>query len=79
MTNAYDGVDKGNLQSICRQCELLSMTENEGVCDYFTRSHILMKLMKVCGDKFTYQQVIEKILRNLTPQFHVRTLIVPTI
>ncbi|RDY14473.1 hypothetical protein CR513_00462, partial [Mucuna pruriens] len=45
------------------------MNDQELVGDYFTRIQVLVNSMKACGKKISDQQIVDKILRTLTPQF----------
>jgi len=45
------------------------MVGQELVKDYFNRIQLLLDSMKAPGEMFSYQQIIEKILRTLTPRF----------
>ncbi|RDX87495.1 hypothetical protein CR513_31021, partial [Mucuna pruriens] len=60
---------KVKLHTLRRQCELLSMEEKESVVDYFDRIQELINTMRACKEKVTYQQVVDKILRTLPPDF----------
>ncbi|KAK2352556.1 putative mitochondrial protein [Trifolium repens] len=72
LNNAYGGGDKVKkvkLQSLRRQYELLGMLEKESVGEFFTRLQTLVNSMKSHGEQISDQQVIEKVLRTLNPQF----------
>ncbi|RDX95471.1 hypothetical protein CR513_22010, partial [Mucuna pruriens] len=72
MQRSYGGADKikkVKLQSLHRQYELLSINNQELIEDYFTRIQVLVNSMKACGKKVSDQQIVDKILRTLTPQF----------
>ncbi|XP_019430203.1 PREDICTED: uncharacterized protein LOC109337644 [Lupinus angustifolius] len=60
---------KVRLQTLRRQYELMQMEGNEKVAQFFNRVVTHMNAMKACGEKITYQSVVEKILRTLTPNF----------
>ncbi|RDX74740.1 hypothetical protein CR513_45470, partial [Mucuna pruriens] len=67
LNKSYGGADKikkVKLQSLRRQYELLSMNDQESIGDYFTKIQMLVNSMKACD-----QQIVDKILRTLTPQF----------
>ncbi|RDY01334.1 hypothetical protein CR513_15348, partial [Mucuna pruriens] len=70
LNKSYGGankIKKVKLQSFCRQYELLSMNDQESIEDYFTRIQMLVNSMKACGEKLLDQQIVNKILRTLTP------------
>ncbi|GAU33196.1 hypothetical protein TSUD_206550 [Trifolium subterraneum] len=72
LNNAHGGGDKVKkvrLQSLRRQYELLGMMDKESIGDFFTRLQTLVNTMKNLGDQISDQQVIEKVLRTLNPQF----------
>lgn len=72
LDKAYAMADKlknMRLQTQRRHYELLQMENSEGVANYFTRVQSLINLMKDCGEKFTDQVIVEKILRNVSPRF----------
>jgi len=60
---------KVKLQSLRRQYELLSMSDQETVVDYFNRMQLLVNSMKTYGESLSDQMIVEKILRTLSPQF----------
>ncbi|RDX87734.1 hypothetical protein CR513_30751, partial [Mucuna pruriens] len=45
------------------------MNDQEAIGDYFIRIQMLVNSMKACGEKLLDQQIMDKILRTLTPQF----------
>ncbi|GAU47995.1 hypothetical protein TSUD_404720 [Trifolium subterraneum] len=72
LNNAHGGGDKVKkvrLQSLRKQYELLGMMDKESIGDFFTRLQTLVNTMKNLGDQISDQQVIEKVLRTLNPQF----------
>ncbi|GAU10771.1 hypothetical protein TSUD_424420, partial [Trifolium subterraneum] len=72
LNNAYGGGDKVKkvkLQSLRRQYELLGMLDKESIGEFFTRLQTLVNSMKSYGEQISDQQVVEKVLRTLTPQF----------
>ena len=79
MNKVYRGADKTKkvkLQALRRQYELLSMTNQEYIADYFNRIQTLVNAMKACKGELTNQQIIDKVLRTLTPRFdHVVVVI----
>ena len=48
------------------------MEDNERVCDYFTRLLRIVNQMQECGEKFKDQDLVEKVMRTLTPRFDGR-------
>ncbi|RDY13776.1 hypothetical protein CR513_01260, partial [Mucuna pruriens] len=60
---------KVKLQTLRRQYELLEMEGSESIANYFDRILELINVMRVCMVKVTYQQVVDKILRTLPPEF----------
>lgn len=72
LEKSYGGADKVKkvkLQSLRRKYELLSMKEQESVAEYFNRMQVLVNSMKTCKELLSDQQIVEKILRTLTPRF----------
>ncbi|CAJ2653926.1 unnamed protein product [Trifolium pratense] len=72
LSNAHGGGDKVKkvkLQHLRRQYELLGMMDKESIGEYFTRLQTLVNSMKNYGETVSDQQVIEKVLRTLNPQF----------
>ncbi|KAK2370871.1 putative mitochondrial protein [Trifolium repens] len=72
LINAHGGankVKKVRLQSLRRQYELIGMTDKESIGEFFTRLQTIVNTMKNLGETMTDQQVIEKVLRTLIPQF----------
>ncbi|WJX18783.1 hypothetical protein P8452_08547 [Trifolium repens] len=69
---AYGGdekVKKVRLQTHKREYELIQMEEKETVSDFFTRISKLVNAMKSCGEVVSAQNIVEKILRSLSPRF----------
>ncbi|XP_068474758.1 uncharacterized protein [Phaseolus vulgaris] len=62
-------VKKVRLQSLRRQIELLSMTDQESVCDYFGKIQAIANSMRGCHEQLPDSKVVEKILRTLTLAF----------
>ncbi|RDY12354.1 hypothetical protein CR513_02868, partial [Mucuna pruriens] len=60
---------KVKLQTLRRQYELLNMEEKESVANYFDGIQELVNAMRICKEKVTDQQVVDKILRTLPPEF----------
>lgn len=68
----YGGADKVKrvkLQSLRRQFEMLTMKDRESVAEFFNRMQQLVNSMKTCGEPLSDQQIVEKILRSLTPKY----------
>ncbi|XP_068474693.1 uncharacterized protein [Phaseolus vulgaris] len=62
-------VKKVRLQSLRRKFELLSMTDQESVCDYFGKIQAIANSMRGYDEQLPDSKVVEKILRTLTPAF----------
>ncbi|XP_076888395.1 uncharacterized protein LOC143538815 [Bidens hawaiensis] len=62
-------VQSVKLQGLRRAFENLSMKENEGVGDYFSRVMNNVGKQRAFGEELTDQKIVEKILRSLTPKF----------
>ncbi|RDX83677.1 hypothetical protein CR513_35377, partial [Mucuna pruriens] len=60
---------KVKLQYLRRQYELLSMTEQETITDYFNRIQVVTNSMRACDEAMTDSKIMEKMLRTLTPSF----------
>ena len=60
---------KVKLQSLRRQYELLSMSDQETVADYFNIMQLLVNSMKTYRESLSDQMIVEKILRTLSPRF----------
>jgi septin family protein len=72
LNNAYERgnkVKKVKLQSPRRKYELLGMIDRESIGEFFTRLQTKVNSIKNYGEQITNQQVIEKVLRTLNPQF----------
>ncbi|XP_019414546.1 PREDICTED: uncharacterized protein LOC109326302 [Lupinus angustifolius] len=72
LEKSYEGdakIKKVKLQTMRRKYELLQMEENETVSNSFTKIHSLTNQMKYYGEEVKDQEVIEKILRTLTPKY----------
>jgi len=67
-----DKLKKVKLNTLKRQYELFQMEDNERVCDYFTRLLRIVNQMQECGEKFKDQDLVEKVMRTLTPRFDGR-------
>ncbi|RDX98790.1 hypothetical protein CR513_18238, partial [Mucuna pruriens] len=60
---------KVRLQSLRRQYELLSMTEQETIADYFNRIQVVTNSMRAYDEAMTDSKIMEKVLKTLTPSF----------
>ncbi|GAU47674.1 hypothetical protein TSUD_380280 [Trifolium subterraneum] len=72
LQKSYGGdakVKKVKLQALKRQFELLEMKSDEVIADYFTRVVTLTNQMKNCGSTLNEEEMVEKVLRTLTPKF----------
>lgn len=72
MIKRYGDVDKTKkvkLQTLRRQYELLSMNDQESIAEYFNRIQVLVNGMKSCKEELSDQQIVDKILRTMTPRF----------
>jgi septin family protein len=69
LNNAYEGGNKVKLQSPRRKYELLGMMDRESIGEFFTRLQTKVNSIKNYGEQIANQQVIEKVLRTLNPQF----------
>ncbi|GAU46479.1 hypothetical protein TSUD_177070 [Trifolium subterraneum] len=68
----YEGdakVKKVKLQALKRQFELLEMKSDVTIANYFTRVVTLTNQMKNCGSTLNEEEMVEKVLRTLTPKF----------
>lgn len=46
------------------------MSDQESIVDYFNQVQMLVNSMKACKEEMIDQQVVDKVLRTLTPQFN---------
>lgn len=72
LQQSYEGaakVKQVKLHSLRRQFELMCMKDQETISEYFNRMQVLVNSMKACQDVISNQQIVEKILRTLTPKF----------
>ncbi|RDY14617.1 Copia protein, partial [Mucuna pruriens] len=60
---------KVKLQTLRSHYELLGMEDSESIANYFDRIQELVNAMRAFKEKVTYQQVVDKILRTLPPEF----------
>ena len=67
-----DRLKKVKLNALKRQYELLQMEDNERICDYFTRLLRIVNQMQEYGERFKDQDLVEKVMRTLTPRFDGR-------
>ena len=64
-----DRLKKVKLNALKRQYELLHVEDNERICDYFTRLLRIVNQMQERGERFKDQDLVEKVMRTLTPRF----------
>ncbi|XP_017420324.1 uncharacterized protein LOC108330347 [Vigna angularis] len=60
---------KVKLQELRRQFEILIMDEGETVAEYLDKVQELVNKMRACKDAISYEYIVDKILRTLTPRF----------
>ncbi|XP_028065737.1 uncharacterized protein LOC114268722 [Camellia sinensis] len=69
---SHRGIEKTirvRLQVLRGEFEMLHMNENESISKYFNRILTIVNQMRRYGEKMESLQVIEKILRSLSPKF----------
>ncbi|XP_076920927.1 uncharacterized protein LOC143582186 [Bidens hawaiensis] len=57
------------LQGLRRNFENLSMKDDENIGDYFSRVMNNVGQQRSYGEELTYQKIVEKVLRSLSPKF----------
>jgi len=73
------------LQSLRRKFEMMQMEEEKKIPDYISKLINVVNHMKACSETILDQQIVEKIMRNISPRFdfivvaiqklkHVKTL-----
>ncbi|XP_028068170.1 uncharacterized protein LOC114270784 [Camellia sinensis] len=70
--NSHHGIEKTirvRLQVLRGEFEMLHMNENESIYEYFNRTLTIVNQMRRYGEKMESLQVIENILRSLSPKF----------
>ena len=60
---------KVKLQTLRRQYELLQMSDQESIGEFFSRILAITNQMNAYGDKQSDLGIIDKVLRTLTPRF----------
>ncbi|XP_006595267.1 uncharacterized protein LOC114381587 [Glycine soja] len=60
---------KVKLQTLIRQYELLQMSDQESISEFFSRILEITNQMNAYGDKQSDLGIIDKVLRTLTPRF----------
>ncbi|XP_028077802.1 uncharacterized protein LOC114279719 [Camellia sinensis] len=72
LRNSRRGIEKTirvRLQVLCGEFEMLHMNKNESISEHFNKTLTIVNQMRRCGEKMESLQVIEKILRSLSPKF----------
>ncbi|XP_028090325.1 uncharacterized protein LOC114290593 [Camellia sinensis] len=72
LCNSHRGIKKTirvRLQVLRGEFEMLHMNENESISEYFDRTLTIVNQMRRYGDNMESLQVIEMILRSLSPKF----------
>ncbi|XP_058776130.1 uncharacterized protein LOC131650437 [Vicia villosa] len=59
-----------HLHSLCREFEVLSMGENEGVDEYFVTRTVIANQMTTHGERMKQVLVVEKILGSMITRFN---------
>ncbi|XP_073221587.1 uncharacterized protein [Cicer arietinum] len=62
-------VKQVKLQSYIRKYEMMQMEADQKVSDYFSKLTAIVNQMRTCGENITYQMVVEKVMRSLSPKF----------
>ena len=57
------------MQTLIRQYELLQMSDQESISEFFSRILAITNQMNAYGDKQSDLGIIDKVLRTLTPRF----------
>lgn len=73
MKKKYQGstrVKRAQLQALRKEFETLHMKAGETVNDYFARTLMIANKMKANGENKSDTEVVEKILRSMTPKFN---------
>ncbi|KAK4423090.1 hypothetical protein Salat_1891600 [Sesamum alatum] len=73
LNKKYQGtarVQRAQRQALQKEYEVLSMTEGESVNDYFARTLTIFNKLRLNKVKIEDVDVIEKILRSMTPKFN---------
>ena len=60
---------KVKLQTLRRQYELLQMSDQENIGEFFSRVLAITNQMNAYGDKQSNLGIVDKVLRTLTPRF----------
>ncbi|XP_028059589.1 uncharacterized protein LOC114263291 [Camellia sinensis] len=72
LRNSHCGIEKTirvRLQVLRGEFEMLHINENESISEYFNRTLTIVNQMRRYREKMESFQVIEKILRSLSPKF----------
>ncbi|KAL4297313.1 hypothetical protein GQ457_12G011200 [Hibiscus cannabinus] len=73
MKQKYQGttwVKRAHLQALRKEYEILQMKDGESLNDYFARVLVITNKMKANGENLIDFNVVEKILRSMTPKFN---------
>ncbi|GKA00598.1 retrovirus-related pol polyprotein from transposon TNT 1-94, partial [Tanacetum coccineum] len=73
MKKKYQGtarVQRAQRQALQKEYEMLGMHDGESVNEYFARTLTIVNKLRVCKAKIEDVDVIEKILRSMTPKFN---------
>ena len=63
----YSKVIVVRLLLLRRDFETLIMENGESIADFLSRAMAIVSKISSCGEKITYQTIVEKMLRSLTP------------
>ncbi|RVW20752.1 hypothetical protein CK203_116704 [Vitis vinifera] len=63
------------LQALRSKFEMLRMKSRESVTDYFSRTMVIVNKMRIHDDKTEDVLIVEKILRSLTPNFNLLSIL----
>ena len=72
MKQKYQGstrVKRAHLQALWKEFEMLHMKAGESINEYFARTLSIANKMKINGENKGDVEVVEKILRSMTPKF----------
>jgi ribosomal protein L17 len=73
MKRKYQGstkVKRAQLQALRREFEVLCMKDNETVNEFFARTLSIANKMTAQGERLDQLNVVEKVLRSMTPRFN---------
>ena len=78
MKKKYQGTTRAKrqyLQALRSKFEMLRMKSRESVTDYFSRTMVIVNKMRIHDDKTEDVLIVEKILRSLTPNFNLLSIL----